>query len=488
MSDPFMATFLNWIVLHVAGLIASLSILNLFLRRRHSYAVWAVYFGVRAVIRSYASALIVTGKMTPALMNIDLAFIVVTAVLNFVVLYYVWGDDPLKLCAIGLLSDIVCGTSMVLGTYIVNIVTGNGLDPYMHEFNLLNSIIDFIVIISVVRIMTYFMKPVAAWFQNYEFKHRKLVAAAIIIGVSLFSSTNVTDNAGFNNSTVMVCLVNSLMLLPVGIYAIKMVHSQRDRKVLLRQQAAMTSAYILAVDRQSESVIAYGDLLDTVREKIDSSEQNLKQEQLRKYVSELRDQADQLRNGKYSSSFVLDAELSTFAGRFEAAGYTVDFRADNLADVGVEQRASEITWILLNWVLQALETPSAVKSGKDMPASTGKTTEQDIELKEPVQTYKSEKTDRQDTKGRTDTTDRQDTKGRTDTTDRKDTTDKNIRYSIMSSGNQIIFSLKVHGMRGRHFPERLLREHIGRGDFVSQTSSRDSMEIDIMKEENAWEL
>ena len=434
--DTFTETFVNWIFLHAAGLIASLAILNLFLKRRHSYAVWAIYFGIRAVVRSYASALIITGKMTPTLMNLYMAFIIITAFMNFVVLYYVWDDEPLKVCSIGILSDIICGSAMVLGAYISNLVTKNSMTPSISEFNGLSTVIDFAVIMAVVWCMRFILKPVAVWFRNFEFRHRRIAAAAIIIGISLFSSTNVTENAGFNSSTIMVCALNSLMLLPVGIYAIKELHSQRDRKALLKQQAAMTSAYILAVDRQSESLSGYRELLDTIRGRIEASEQKLKQEQLRAYVSELRDYADQLRSGKYSDSLILDAGLSAFAGKFEETGYAVDFRADGLTNrTETEQRAGEITWIILNWVLQAVKADSAAETNKN----------------------------------------------------NNNNQDRSIQYRIMTSGNQIMFRMHASGLRGRRFPERMLREHISRRDFVNQSIGRRSVELCIMKEEDAWE-
>ena len=374
------------------------------------------------------SASLATGSMSPALLNFDVTFVAVTAVINFIVLWYTWDSDPIKIGVTGVVADLMTGTAMVICIGSANLLENGSFAPDMvtlsRSYTFVASAALFIVVMALLRLMD----PVVKWFRSAELPHRGLIAAFIIAAVAMFSSTNLTDTAGFDSSSYIVCLVGVLFLVPLILYVVKVIGFQRNRRVLLRQQAEMSSAYILAVENQADSIAYYRQILDAVTEHIEASGNNLSNEAFRTYIKELKARADTLKSGAYSSNIAVDAVLSAFSARFGALGCQTDFRTDFIDEE--DMRPAEISGILLNWAQSREEAVSDTRK-----SSSG-----------------------------------------------KNNSDM-IRYRILRKGNQYIYSLVLTGdaCSGRaEFPERLLRGYQGRTDVISQRRRNGAFKLKAM--------
>lgn len=347
MEGHTITIFINWLILHVAGLISQVAFFDRCFKRRHSMTVWLTYFGIRGIIRAYMSAVLGSGNMGTALLTFNIVFVFITAVASFAVLWYTWDAEPVKIGITGIIIDLMTGTAMVIVISAANYAAGNGFISDMTILTPLETVFAGVGFVLVVIIMIRLLRPAIRWFRTVELRHRRILAAIVIIGAAGFSSTNLTDTARFNLSAVVVCLTGALFLAPLAIYVTKTIDIQRNRRVLLRQQAEMDSAYMIAVEKQNAMLASHRQLLDTVSSRIESSESNLNQDMLRSYIADLRSRADAIRSGSYSSNIAIDAVLTAFAGRLKALGYEVEFRTDMIDND--DTRAAEICVIMLNW-------------------------------------------------------------------------------------------------------------------------------------------
>ena len=425
MSEQTVTIFINWLILHAAGLTSQVAFFDQCFKRRHGMAVWIVYFGTRGVIRAYMSAVMGSGNMGPALLTFNIIFVLITAVASFAVLWYTWDAEPLKIGITGIIIDLMTGTAMVIVISTANYAAGNGFISDMTILTTLETAAAGVGFVLLVLIMIRLLRPAIRWFRAVEFRHRRILAAIVIIGAAGFSSTNLTDTARFDLSAVVVCLTGALFLAPLAIYVTKTIDIQRNRRVLLRQQAEMDSAYMIAVENQNSMLASHRQLLDAVSSRIEASDSSLNQDMLRSYIADLRNRADALKSGSYSSNIAVDAVMTSFAGRFRTLGYEVEFRTDRIDSD--DTRAAEICWIMLNWA----ERAAGPADGEVLLHSD-------------------------------------------------ESTPGMISFFILHRSDQLLFCLSIVPVIKSRFPDRLLKAHISRYDVIEQNCSGGKYELNVM--------
>ena len=345
MTAGFYNLFINWLILHAVGLSSHLLFGRACFGRRHSFVLWWMYFGTRSIIQSYISAASAYGLMTPAMDTANIVFILVTAVTNFAVIIYSWDGEPLKVAVFGVVCDLIAGIAMAVGIFSANMLNGHGMTTDISGLEPMDMVISDVIDMLMVILLIRLLRPLIRWFRNVRFRHRRLLTVAVIVMVSMLSATNLTDYMDVSVSVIMVCLVATLILLPLGIHILRSYRMQRNRQTLLRQQSEMTSAYLIAADIQSEAVDEHSRLLDELKDRIDRSEKDLRSKELASYIAELRQYADELKHGTYSSNLALDAVMTAFEERLARLGFESEMSADGVGSR--DTRSAEISWILL---------------------------------------------------------------------------------------------------------------------------------------------
>lgn len=339
--------FLVWVIFGIAGQINIVTGFDACFDRRNSLGVFCVYFFIKNCITTRFVAANPDGQEDPAVVTVWIILVTVFAIASFIVMWYTWNAEPIKIGIAGILSDPLTGASTIIAGLCMNRIS-NGV--FINDFSMLS--LKDAVIGSVISVLMYTLlikllhRPIR-FLRTYEIQHRRLMTAVIIACISGFSVSNYGTTENINTS-LAVAYIFVLMILMISLLVMsRRLRADINRKALLMSRREIMDAYMIAIEEQSRSVEAQRQILDSIGERIEEAEKNNRIAELEIYLHEMMRQVEELRTGVYSSISALDAVLSYFAVRMRNEGIETVFRIADIGDCG--QKASELCMMLLGW-------------------------------------------------------------------------------------------------------------------------------------------
>ncbi|MBQ9015138.1 MAG: hypothetical protein IJ109_03365 [Firmicutes bacterium] len=418
------AMTVNRTMLSVAAMLMNIRIMDAAFQRRHSLAIWAVYFGAKAVLSAFFDAGVYMGVSSSMFASLRLLFLLVTAAASYAVLYYTWKGDILGIGCIALCSDIVTGSSFFLASSLINTIlqkdwklTFIGMTTGETLGTLLLSIAIFLVLLHLVRSLLHRIG-------NHAFQRRGLWAGGIIGLISALTFTQVIDIVNFTASQFVDLAVFLAAAVGTGAYLTVKIPREVNRRTVLRQQSALTDAYNRSIRAQTEELYEQQRSLEEIAGRIEETA-GASTEEMQRYLEQMKSYLERLRGGKYSADPATDAVLTAFAEAFREKGIEISFHTASLSDAG--SQAAELAGILLHWAEHiCMEAPLE---------STSRTC---------------------------------------------------VHLRILRRRNQLIMVLRLQGVRKRAFPGMLLHSHLsGRRGILKEAWEDGEKRIRLMTEVSA---
>lgn len=353
--------FINWIMLGTSGMISLVIIFDRIFDRRHKLFLLMIYLCLKIILVAYYETVFNYMDSTRQDVLIWTLCTLFTTVANFVVIYYTWRGSALKIALVGVLSDVFTASTMLASMALVNIVMGKDMAFSYLGLSIYEGAIISILSILLILLLLLLIKPAIRWFQNHELRHRRLALFLVIAIIAFFTVSKVSVSEKTDISLVIGYSLIVTLAVPMVLYMMRRTGQSQRRRDILKQRQEMISAYALAMEEQAAVLEESRRFLSDVEGEIDRMKNALDKTRFDKYLSQLKEQAETMGRGHYSSDVYLDAILLAFVRRLKEKGVTANFKVTPLQ--GSEEAAANVSMLLLQWVLKEIESIKTHEKG-----------------------------------------------------------------------------------------------------------------------------
>lgn len=349
----FVLTLNNSLASFVA-MYMNLRIMDLVFERRRGLGLWGGYFSAKAVTAAFFASAAYCGMAGSLISGLRVLFLLVTAVVSYVVLYNTWRADILRIGTVALTSDIISGISALLASYLTNLIKGRDWQMTYAGMDTPSTLLAILLMLLLFSVLFRLARPILRRIAGMEFRHRRLVGLAIILMIAALTMTQLVDVLTFSIVQLLILLIVSGAAVLSAVYLAVRIPRETGRRESLRRQVEIQQACRMSVRQQAEELMRRQASLEQIEQRLKGlSREDM--DQKRRHLRQMREYLQQLQSGAFCDEPVTDAVLTAFARELGRQGVRVDLRAGSVADCGGQ--AARIAWILLRWVQEVCLDP-----------------------------------------------------------------------------------------------------------------------------------
>lgn len=323
----------NFILIAVTQITIALMIQNIMQRRRHSLKLAVGYWILKMLILDFFLAIVMGGYMETheGLFTFYIILKSLTAVANFLVIFYTYEGGAVRTALYSMCSEIV---SVAIGSISLFAVYKGNTDilriAYLYPVgwrSLLFSLLCFFIFL-LIRLLfgKYLMRM-----RDYQIKHKKMLMVFFVIYVGL---TIYQAFLEYNVRIVSVDIINVMLAAAAGaaiVFTVLRLYGKYRRQILrenefLKTRRRLMLLHMEAVREQILRMEAEQKMIDAQMDEIQKLEQSKDgSNRIEKYLETLKESYRTIQAGAYSDDFLVDAVLYHYGQILAEKGMQPEF-------------------------------------------------------------------------------------------------------------------------------------------------------------------